>query len=120
MASSRRPGRRFDAGDVGLVVLVFGMDSSVLSGLTAGTTTSQPSTASTAFDRCRTGADLNKYRDCRFVASTNSIQGYWAGVMKGYQKNTVQTFTGQIRTGCGATPPRRTCSPTSSATTSRI
>ena len=53
-------------------------------------------------DTCKTGADANKFAECRVVATTNSLDGIWSQLLKGYRKPRTQLFTGQVQTGCGA------------------
>jgi len=64
---------------------------------------SAPSQSQPGFDlaRCKTGADANKYAECRVVATTNSLDGIWSQLLKGYRKPRTQLFTGQVQTGCG-------------------
>lgn len=52
-------------------------------------------------DDCKTGADVETDRECRWVAYTNSIQQYWGQTLQGYQETSTNTFTGQIQTACG-------------------
>ena len=47
------------------------------------------------------GRGIEKDRDCRFVAYTNSIQDYWSGAVQDYQEIKVNTFTGSVDTACG-------------------
>lgn len=51
---------------------------------------------------CRTGADANKYVQCRVVATGNSVDGVWKQLMRGYTRPHVRLFSGQVSTGCGA------------------
>lgn len=53
-------------------------------------------------NKCRTGADANKYVHCRVVATGNSVDGVWKQLMRGYTRPRVQLFSGQVGTGCGA------------------
>lgn len=50
---------------------------------------------------CETAGDIETNRDCRWVAYENAIQGYWSGVVKGYQYGAMQLFTGTVPTACG-------------------
>jgi hypothetical protein len=69
--------------------------------------TQQPVTASDdvapGFDlnMCRTGADANKYVQCRVVATGNSVDAVWSQLMRGYTRPRVRLFSGQVNTGCG-------------------
>lgn len=51
--------------------------------------------------RCRTGADANKYVQCRVVATGNSVDAVWHQLMPSYTRPHVRLFTGQVNTGCG-------------------
>ena len=88
-------------GGAGIIVmilaLVFGFDPGALLGGGTSTTTA----GENQFADCKTGADIEKNRECRFVAYTNSIQAYWSSVYSGYQPTKTQIFTGQIPTACG-------------------
>ncbi len=50
---------------------------------------------------CKTGADANKYVECRVVATTNSVDGVWQQQLRGYTKPHTMLFKGQVQTGCG-------------------
>ena len=52
--------------------------------------------------RCKTGADANKYVQCRVVATGNSVDAVWQQLLSGYTRPRVRLFTGQVNTGCGA------------------
>ncbi len=87
-------------GGAGIIVMIlallFGFDpGSLVGGSTGAPAESDPYAA------CQTGADIEKNRECRFVAYTNSIQAYWSQVYPGYQMTKTVTFTGQYPTGCG-------------------
>ena len=51
--------------------------------------------------RCKTGADANKYVECRVVATTNSVDGVWQQLLPGYTPPHTTLFHGQVQTGCG-------------------
>ena len=51
--------------------------------------------------QCKTGADANKYVQCRVIATGNSVDAVWHQLMQGYTRPQVQLFTGQVDTGCG-------------------
>ncbi|ORV15357.1 KPN_02809 family neutral zinc metallopeptidase [Mycobacterium celatum] len=53
-------------------------------------------------NKCRTGADANKYVQCRVVATGNSVDGVWKQLMRGYTRPRVRLFSGQVGTGCGS------------------
>jgi predicted metalloprotease len=50
---------------------------------------------------CKTGADANKYVECRVAATTNSVDGVWQQQMPGYTPPRTMLFKGQVQTGCG-------------------
>jgi uncharacterized protein len=52
-------------------------------------------------NQCKTGADANKYVQCRVVATGNSVDAVWHQLMQGYTRPHVQLFSGQVNTGCG-------------------
>lgn len=52
--------------------------------------------------KCKTGADANKYVECRVVATGNSVDTVWEQLLQGYQRPKMKLFKGQISTGCGA------------------
>jgi len=62
-----------------------------------------PMKAEAGFDlnKCRTGEDANKYVECRVVATANSVDDIWAGLLRGYTPPTTQLFKGRVDTGCG-------------------
>jgi len=53
---------------------------------------------------CKTGADIESHPDCEYVAVENSLREFWGGTDLGTQfsPSTVETFSGQVSTGCGA------------------
>jgi predicted metalloprotease len=54
---------------------------------------------------CQTGADANKYEDCRIVGYVGSIQAYWTSALPAagvsYQPTNTVFFSGGIDTACG-------------------
>jgi hypothetical protein len=52
-------------------------------------------------NQCKTGADANKYVQCRVIATGNSVDAVWHQLMQGYTRPQVKLFTGQVDTGCG-------------------
>jgi predicted metalloprotease len=90
-------------GGAGLIVVVLALLFGINPGdiLGGATTTADPSASSTEFANCQRGSDIEKNRDCRFVAYTNSIQDYWGNTVQGYQVIKVDSFTGSIDTACG-------------------
>jgi predicted metalloprotease len=59
--------------------------------------------SSPGFDlsQCKTGADANKYVQCRVVATGNSVDAVWHQLMQGYTRPHVRLFSGQVDTACG-------------------
>jgi uncharacterized protein len=51
--------------------------------------------------QCRTGADANKYVQCRVVATGNSVDAVWHQLMPSYTRPHVRLFSGRVDTGCG-------------------
>src|SRR5271163_4248751 len=51
--------------------------------------------------QCKTGADANKYVQCRVIATGNSVDAVWHQIMSNYTRPHVRLFTGQVSTGCG-------------------
>jgi predicted metalloprotease len=55
--------------------------------------------------RCKTGADANRFEDCRIVGVVNSVQKFWDGVFqrsnRRYQYVDTVFFSSQTDTGCG-------------------
>ncbi|WP_343710026.1 neutral zinc metallopeptidase [Mycobacterium sp.] len=50
---------------------------------------------------CRTGADANKYVQCRVVATGNSVDAVWSQLVRRYTRPRVRLFSGRVSTGCG-------------------
>jgi len=50
---------------------------------------------------CKTGADANKYVECRVAATTNSVDGVWQQLLRGYTPPHTMLFHGSVQTGCG-------------------
>lgn len=83
-----------------LLALFLGIDPSSILGAGEQPTTTTTGT-SNPYTTCTQGSDIRKNQECRWVAYANTINGYWATVVDGYQPATTKTFTGQISTGCG-------------------
>jgi uncharacterized protein len=88
----------------GLLILVVAM----FLGVDPGRVMNQPQMntggySAPGFDlsQCKTGADANKYVQCRVIATGNSVDAVWHQLMQGYTRPRVQLFTGQVDTGCG-------------------
>jgi uncharacterized protein len=52
-------------------------------------------------NKCRTGADANKYVQCRVVATGNSVDAVWQQLLPGYSRPRVRLFSVRVDTGCG-------------------
>jgi uncharacterized protein len=56
-------------------------------------------------NQCKTGADANKYVQCRVVATGNSVDAVWKQQMprlgRNYTRPHVKLFSGQVNTACG-------------------
>lgn len=84
-----------------IVALVFGFDPKALL-LGAAPAPEAPSSAETnRFEHCKNVTDISTDRDCRFVAYTNSIQGYWAKAYSGYEQTETTVFDEEVETACG-------------------
>src|SRR6516225_7274166 len=88
----------------GLLILIVALFLGVDPG---GITSQQPmdtgGAAAPGFDlsQCQTGADANKYVQCRVVATGNSVDAVWHQLMPSYTRPHVRLFSGQVNTGCG-------------------
>jgi uncharacterized protein len=96
-------GMALGGGGVGLLILVaalfFGIDpGKVMPPQGANSGYSAP-----GFDlnQCKTGADANKFVQCRVVATGNSVDAVWHQLMPNYTRPHVRLFTGSVNTGCG-------------------
>jgi len=91
----------------GLVLLVVALLTGVDPGaLLDQAAPSQPGGGGGQLEQCRTGADIETNPECRFVAIENSVQGFWSDEFErrgaDYRPATFTTFSGGVRTGCGA------------------
>ncbi|MUL64515.1 hypothetical protein BOO86_08585 [Mycobacterium sp. CBMA 234] len=84
-----------------VVAMFLGVDPSSLLG--NQNQAPQASQASDPYDtsKCKTGADANKYLECRIIATGNSVNGVWSQLLKGYTPPKNHLFRGQVRTACG-------------------
>jgi predicted metalloprotease len=87
----------------GLVIMLIALFLGIDPGPVMQQTTSAPSQAGPGFDlaQCKTGADANKFAECRVVATGNSLDGVWSQLLKGYTRPKTRLFTGDVQTGCG-------------------
>ena len=58
-----------------------------------------------AFQQCKTGADANKYTECRIIGTVNSVQAFWGGELPRYGKQWQPTktviYSGTTQSACG-------------------
>ncbi|OBI07710.1 neutral zinc metallopeptidase [Mycobacterium scrofulaceum] len=97
-------GMAVGGGGLGLLILI----GALLLGVDPGRVLNQQQSntggySAPGFDlsQCKTGADANKYVQCRVVATGNSVDAVWKQLMQGYTRPHVRLFTGSVDTGCG-------------------
>ena len=112
------PGGMVVGGGIGGIIIliltllftgVFGGGGDPTGGLPGGTGQGQVATAgdvaSDTFDKCRTGADANKYTECRVIGTVNAVQAFWTGELPRYGKEWQDTqtvlYSGQTQSACG-------------------
>lgn len=94
----------FGGGIGGLLIVVVAMFLGVDPG---GVVSPQPmdtrQDSAPGFDlsQCKTGADANKYVQCRVIATGNSVDAVWHQLMPTYTRPNVRLFSDQVQTGCG-------------------
>lgn len=97
-------GMALGGGGVGLLILVaalfFGIDPGKVMA-PQGANTGGYSAPGFDLSQCKTGADANKYVQCRVVATGNSVDAVWHQLMPNYTRPHVRLFTGSVNTGCG-------------------
>jgi predicted metalloprotease len=84
-----------------VIALFLGVDPSSVVPQQQGAATQGVSAPGYDLSHCRTGADANRYVECRVVATTNSVDGVWKQLMPGYTPPHTTLFHGQVQTGCG-------------------
>jgi predicted metalloprotease len=86
---------------IAVIALLLGADpGNVLS--SQQTVAQQPGAGAVDISMCKTGADANKYLQCRLIATGNSVDGVWSQLMgSGYQPPNMRLFTDSVYTGCG-------------------
>ncbi|MEL4505347.1 neutral zinc metallopeptidase [Luteococcus sp. H138] len=95
-------------GGLGLIImilgLIFGFNPGDLLGSATQDSATQNGPAANQYAECKTGADVNSNRECRWVAYVNSIQGYWETQFQQgqYVKAPTVAFSGRVNTACGA------------------
>jgi predicted metalloprotease len=97
-------GMAFGGGGLGLLILI----GALFFGIDPGRVMNQQQTntggySAPGFDlsQCKTGADANKYVQCRVVATGNSVDAVWRQLLPNYTRPHVRLFTGSVDTGCG-------------------
>ncbi len=58
-------------------------------------------------EKCQTGADANKYSECRVLATVESLDEVWKPILpkeagRNYQQADFRIFTDAVNTGCGS------------------
>ncbi|OBF07604.1 hypothetical protein A5730_12285 [Mycobacterium sp. ACS4054] len=96
-------GMALGGGGLGLLILVGALLLGVDPGRVLNTQQNTGGYSAPGFDlsQCKTGADANKYVQCRVVATGNSVDAVWKQLMQGYTRPHVRLFTGSVDTGCG-------------------
>lgn len=97
-------------GALGLVALVvsllLGGDPGSILGQFTGADGNSAQQGTTTPDHCKTGADANKYVDCRVILTVQSLDNVWATELpkqtnRKYMDPKVVLFSGAVSTGCG-------------------
>jgi predicted metalloprotease len=96
-------GMAVGGGGLGLLILVvalfLGVDPSKV--MPPQQNTSDVSAPGFDLAQCKTGADANKYVQCRVIATGNSVDAVWHQLMPKYTRPHVRLFSGSVNTGCG-------------------
>jgi uncharacterized protein len=104
MGRGTKIGGGIGGGIVLLLAALFGINPSLLEGLT-GTTPDQSQSQGTA-PACKTGADANARLDCRINGTVNSLNAFWPAYLakygKQYPRPKTVIFSNSTNTGCGA------------------
>jgi predicted metalloprotease len=80
-----------------LIALFLGVDPGpVLQQQSVGPGPSQGGQSSYDLSKCKTGADANKYVECRVVATGNSVDTVWEQLLPGYQRPKMTLFKGPL------------------------
>ena len=97
-------GMAFGGGGIGLLILIgalfFGVDPGRMMN-SQQTNTGGYSAPGFDLSLCKTGADANKYVQCRVVATGNSVDAVWHQLMPSYTRPEVRLFSDQVSTRCG-------------------
>lgn len=98
-------GMAVGGGGLGLLILIgallLGVDPGRVMNQQQQTNTGGYSAPGFDLSQCKTGADANKYVQCRVVATGNSVDAVWHQLLQGYTRPHVRLFTGSVETGCG-------------------
>jgi predicted metalloprotease len=92
-----------------LVLLVYLFTGADLSGVVGGGGAAQPvgpAIVGEGFEHCQTGADANRYTDCRMVFTADALDQYWGAALPeqtgvAYQMPAFEIFESAVSTGCG-------------------
>jgi predicted metalloprotease len=89
-----------------VLALLFGGNPGSLLGEFTGSQNKPPAAIESTPAHCKTGADANRYVDCRVVLTAQSLDSVWATQLPGqtgrnYVKPKITLFTGSVATGCG-------------------
>ncbi len=85
-----------------LFALFFGVDPGRVINQQQGTNAGGYSSPGFDLSQCKTGADANKYVQCRVVATGNSVDAVWHQLMPNrYTRPHVVLFHSRVSTGCG-------------------
>ena len=87
-------------GIVGIIIVIL-LNAFGGSGALPSATGTTGASGAGSLAQCQTGVDAQSSEDCRIVGFVNSIQDYWSGQVKGYQKAPTVLFSGQTQTACG-------------------
>jgi uncharacterized protein len=96
-------GMAIGGGIGGLLILLVAMFLGVDPGVVTQPPMNTQDDVAPGFDlsQCKTGADANRYVQCRVVATGNSVDAVWHQLMRNYTRPHVRLFTGSVSTGCG-------------------
>jgi predicted metalloprotease len=87
----------------GLAIMLIALFLGIDPGPVMQQTTTSAGQTEPGFDlaQCKTGADANKFAECRVVATGNSLDAIWSQLLKGYTRPKTRLFSGNVQTGCG-------------------
>ncbi len=110
---SGRGGLVVGGGIGGLILAIIMMLLGVNPGSVGGSQTQTDTSGSNAQNvdssaiqtQCKTGADANKYVECRIVGTVNSVKAYWSGELPRYGKQFHEPgtiiYSGSTQSACG-------------------